>query len=265
MNGAPRGRLSGLRVLVTRSREQSAQIEALLQAEGAVPCLLPAIRFAPPRDGAPLAEAAREISRYDYALFTSANGVRSFLAALSGAGDTGEGASRLRLFAVGRATAEALAKAGLHVEDLPALKRGEGLAALLKERLSPGLRGIAIGPDPPDGELLAALGASGLSVQAIAAYRTVPGADPAEAQKLAAHGPPDAALFYSPSAVRGTLAAIEAAVLRRSRIVAVGPTTAKALREAGLPPAAVAAQPSDKDVVETLCTLWQPNPAREEV
>ncbi len=250
------GRLKGARVLVTRAREQAVRICALLRLQGATPVLLPAIRFAAPSDPTQLQAAARRVGAFDYLVFTSANGVRSFLAALAAEGRDADALRGARVYAVGAATAADLLARGVTAEDIPARERAAGLAQLLLQRASPKEAGALIGPEPGDAELLQELREGGLTVEAVAAYRTISGADAAEASAVQAAGPPHAALFYSPSAVRGTLDALPRDFLRSARIVAVGPTTEDALRAAGLPPDAVAAAPSDQAVVEALCNLW---------
>lgn len=255
-------RLEGMRVLTTRAREQTERLMALLRLHGAEPCVLPAIRYAPPEDRTSLEAAIREVTNCRYAVFTSATGVRSFLAEMRAAGHDA-GRLGLRLYAVGPATAAAVAGEGLRSEALPVRQRAEGLAQLLRERAAPDERGLIVGPESSDTALLRSLQKNGLQVRPVGAYRTVSGVDQAAAAAVLEAPPPQAALFYSPSAVRGTLSALPQEFLRQGRIIAVGPTTAAALRESGLSPDAIATEPSDAAVVEALCDIVQ-HPKREE-
>ncbi len=262
--GGGTGRLRGMRVLVTRAQEQSEATQALLRLEGAEPVPLPAIRFEAPCDGAPLAAAAAKVSRYDYVAFTSPRGVERFIDALALAGQGTFALKSARIFAVGDATARSLSRLGLEAQGVAARQGAAGLSRLLKERAATQETGLLVGPEPPDGDLRRALHGAGLTVDSVAAYRTVPGVDPKAAVALRQGPWPQAALFYSPSAVRGTLATLPPALWRGSRIVAVGPTTAEALRVAGLAPDAVAEEPSDAAVVDTLVDLWQKHSLKEE-
>lgn len=262
--GGGTGRLRGLRVLVTRAQEQSEATQALVRLEGGEPVPLPAIRFEAPCDKAPMAAAAANVSRYDYVAFTSPRGVEHFIDALGFAGHGAFALKSAHLFAVGDATARALARSGLEAQGVAARQSAAGLKGLLKERTSAQEVGLLVGPEPPDGELARALRDAGLTVDAVAAYRTVSGVDPKAASALRQGPWPQAALFYSPSAVRGTLAVLPPALWRDSRIVAVGPTTAAALRVAGLAPDAVAEEPSDVAVVDALVDLWQQHSLKEE-
>ena len=95
--------------------------------------------------------------------------------------------------------------------------------------------------DRAGGELPAMLARAGVEVSDVVAYRTIPRA--VGADELEALGAVDAFLLASPSAVEGLLARVGAAGFRRvfprAIVAAIGPTTAEALRAAGLPADAV--------------------------
>jgi uroporphyrinogen III methyltransferase/synthase len=105
----------------------------------------------------------------------------------------------------------------------------------------------------PDG-----LRGSGARVDAPVAYRTLPpepGAPEAEALRRQLARGLDAATFTSPSAVRHCLGLLDAEsqqALSRCVLVAVGPTTAAALREAGLEPDVVPEEAGVEELVEAL-------------
>ncbi len=75
---APQGHtLQGKRVLVTRAREQASALEQQLQSVGAIPLAFPTIRIVPPTDHyAALDAALRQLNAFDWAVFTSVNGVK---------------------------------------------------------------------------------------------------------------------------------------------------------------------------------------------
>ena len=74
--------LFGKRVLVTRPREQAAELVELLESLGAEAIEAPMIRLLPPNDYGPLDDACRDIGRFDWIVFSSANAVDSFIGRL---------------------------------------------------------------------------------------------------------------------------------------------------------------------------------------
>ena len=72
--------LAGTRILVTRAEEQIETLAQKLEALGAEVVRLPLIRIEPPEDEKPLQTALSNAlaGRYDWIVFTSVNGVRSF-------------------------------------------------------------------------------------------------------------------------------------------------------------------------------------------
>ena len=71
--------LWGKTVVVTRSREQATQLVELLAAAGARCLEVPTIEIGPPDDFGPLDAALKNLSQYQWVIFTSANGVAAFM------------------------------------------------------------------------------------------------------------------------------------------------------------------------------------------
>jgi uroporphyrinogen III methyltransferase/synthase len=112
-------------------------------------------------------------------------------------------------------------------------------------------------PDLPD-----ALRRLGAKVTDVVAYRTFAGEPEGEGRNYSFSSHPEAVLFFSPSAVRNFLNADEGRggqlfrsisdVSRKTAVVAIGPVTATALREAGIRNIVQAPNPSVAAVVEAL-------------
>lgn len=98
--------LAGLRVLVTRPVHQAAPLCEMIVAAGGIPLALPALDIAPPDDTTALRGLARDIERYDLAIFVSPNAVRGAVELL------GRLPPVPLVAAIGPATARALADAG---------------------------------------------------------------------------------------------------------------------------------------------------------
>lgn len=251
-NGARRGTLHGRRVVVTRAEEQAGLLGDGLRARGAVPRLVPSIRYLP-TDPAPLAVAAREIDRAAWVVFTSATGVAYGSAAVLAAWPGGLPAG-VRVAAVGPGTAAACAAAGFPADFVPRDALGDALASDLP--LEPGDRVVLLRSDIGRRAVAAGLAARGADVRDVAAYRTVESADPdAVAEALA--DAPDAVTFTSPSTVRGFVAAVpDPFTLASTRLVAIGPVTADALVPFGLRAAAVARPHTVPGLLATLDALF---------
>ena len=119
--------LFGKRVLVTRTRAQAGKLSSALWDAGAEPIEFPAIEIVP-RDLAPAVAAATRLAagHYDWAVFTSANGVAAFWRAVEAAGLDARAFGGVRLAAIGPATVDALAAHGLRTDVVPGSLRRRG-------------------------------------------------------------------------------------------------------------------------------------------
>lgn len=232
--------LFGWRVLVTRPEPAASDWVAGLREAGAQVRSLPMIEIVPIVGTPEQAEAFEAWDRYDAVLFTSANAVRQLA---QRAREQGLDPAQLAVTAhcVGPATARAALAEGFAIGDLPL--RGFDARALADRLLSEGdlggrryllpqaLRGRGV--------LAEALRSAGARVDVVPVYRTDPAPfDPAPLRAALRERELDALLFASPSAVRAFAGALEEdrEAARAARIVALGPATAEALQEAGLPP-----------------------------
>jgi len=222
-------------VVVTRARAQASVFAASLRELGAEVVQLPVIRIAPPEDPAPLRAAAAEAGSFDWIVFTSANGVDRFFAALAEGGRDARALGGVSLCAIGPATAEELARHGVRADLIPdefvAEAALEALAAATelagKRVLIP--RAAEARAVLPDG-----LRARGAEVVEVAAYRTVhdgSGAD--EVRRALDAGEVDWVTFTAGSTVR-SFAALVGADVGRARVASIGPITSATVRELGM-------------------------------
>ena len=227
--------LSGKRVIVTRARAQASGFAARLRELGADVVQLPVIRIVPPEDPAPLRQAAEAAGTFDWIVFTSANGVERFFAALAEAGGDARALGGVSVCAIGPATAAELAKHGVRADLVPpefvaeaaleALAAADDLSG--KRILIP--RAAEARAVLPDG-----LRERGAEVVEVAAYRTVSdgtGAEGVRAQLDA--GEIDWVTFTAGSTVR-SFAELLGADAGKARVASIGPITSAALRERGM-------------------------------
>lgn len=238
--------LHGVRVLVTRAREQASQLSAVLRELGARTTEAPAIVIAPPRSAEPMRRAVRGLAegRYDWLALSSVNGVEALATALRRARKDAR-AVRAKVAAVGSATADALAGIGIRADLVPdtfttqavgaAFPRGRGRVLLMRA-------------DKADLRLEDALREKGWTVERVVAYRIVDAATAnarlrpveREARAQVRDGDYDVITFASSGTVRAFMRWLRGKPHRRTKIVCIGPVTAATAREAGLRVASVA-------------------------
>lgn len=228
----------GVGVVVTRDEPGDGPLTTLLADRGFRVFHWPTIRTAPPEDPAPLDAALADLDAFDWAVFTSPRAAD----AVAGL----EAPPALRVAAVGEATAAALADVGWVADLVPETQTGEALVIALGEAgAGDGDRvffpASAIARDTvPDG--LERLGAE---VTQVVAYRTEPAPlDVASCRTALESGAVEVLTFTSPSTVQNLQAGLGprlfALAVRRTRAVAIGPTTAEAVRATGFDDVVVA-------------------------
>lgn len=224
--------LFGLRVLVTRTREQAGQLSSLLAEQGAQPLELPLIRIEPPADASALDAALDRLGDFDWIVFTSANGVKVLWERLTGLGKDARALGGAKLCAIGPATARELEQHGLRADFVPE----EYIAEAILEGIGP-IKGkrILLPCAAEAREVLAeGLRLRGALVEEVATYRTLP--TEATGLKEMLKGV-DMVTFTSSSTVRSFCQALgeEAASLMGGiKVACIGPVTARTAEELGL-------------------------------
>lgn len=102
--------LAGLRIAVTRPREQAGALAQQIRDAGGHPILFPLLEIEPPADPAPLREIAGHLGDFALAIFISPTAVHHGLPALRAAGPL---PPSLKVAAVGQGSAAALRKLGI--------------------------------------------------------------------------------------------------------------------------------------------------------
>ena len=228
--------LAGRRVLVTRPAEQAREFVQGLRNLGAEPILCPMIRIVPPDSFAPLDAAIAGLRAYDWVIFTSVNGVRSFFERLEVVDPKGGLPGHLRFGTIGPATARALAGHSVTVDFVPS----EYVAESIVEGIGDvrGLRILLPRADIARKTLVEGLAAKGAEVREVTAYRTVPAGGGDLQAWLDQGSAVDVATFTSPSTVHHFAALLEdrpaREVLGRALVACIGPITARAAQSAGL-------------------------------
>jgi uroporphyrinogen-III synthase len=229
--------LAGLRIVVTRPEDQAGELCDGLRARGAEPVFFPVIAIAAPQPGGPLDQAIAHLPDYDWAIFTSVNGVEHFWARLAEAARLADGElpsaplSRAKIAAIGPKTAEALRARGVKVGLVPGEYRAEAILDEIGDVR--GERVLLPRADIARPELADGLRARGARVDEVPAYHTVPGNPPPAAFEALRAGV-DVVTFTSSSTVRHFVALTHPLDYGDPLIACIGPVTADTARELGL-------------------------------
>jgi uroporphyrinogen III methyltransferase/synthase len=230
--------LSGKRIVITRRREQSAELRGALAALGADVVEIPTIEIRTPASWEPLDQAIRRINEFDYLLLTSVNGALSFLARLRACGGDVRDLAGLRVGAIGPATAAQLAEAGVRVDFVPTEYRAEGLLESLSNHDIQGKTFLIPRAKVARDLVPRVLKERGASVEVVEAYETLaPSLPPGEIDRLLTPRP-DAITFTSSSTVSNFVKLMGEEGLREAltgiALASIGPVTSDTVRELGL-------------------------------
>jgi uroporphyrinogen III methyltransferase / synthase len=235
--------LFGRRVLVTRPRDEAAELVDQLESAGAEAIEAPMIRILPPDDYGPLDAACLTVADFDAIVFASPRAVEAFIPRLL-AGPLDLRALRgVKLCAVGSATAHRLLRYGLKVDVTPSEFRAESLVRAVSEDGDVRGRRFLLPRADIGREIIAdELRRLGGEVNEVIAYRTA-------AAELERDGDPDifqmllerridVVTFTSASAVRNFVNLIGADpatdLLRTTLVASIGPVTAEAAGRHGI-------------------------------
>ncbi len=245
--------LTGLRILITRTRHQASDLAAQLEAAGAETILIPTIELAVPTSFCAMDAALASIRRFSWVIFTSANAVYAFNARARALAIT---PNLKQIAVIGPATARAAQELGLNVDLLPQHYMAESLA----EALIPLVQNhsiLLVRAEEARDVLPEALLAAGAQLTIASAYRNIiPKESIIALQDVFAQPEsyPHAITFTSSSTATNLFALLEMASIKLpEKIVraSIGPVTSQTLREIGYPPTIEAAEPT----IAALCAV----------
>lgn len=232
--------------MITRPKERNAEFAKKIIALGGIPIEVASIEVTEPSDHAEIDKALSLLPDYDWAVYTSANGVeRFFKRILEKKIDLKR--FRGRIAAVGPLTAKALAGHGLGSPFIPSSYLTEKLASDLPDVA--GKRVLLVRAQGVNMTMSKILRSRGALVHEVYAYRVQRARNGTEIGKF------DAVVFTSPSSVRGFTQIIHrdsSEVSRGARICCIGPVTAEAARKLGYDVHLVAKEHTVEGLLEEL-------------
>ena len=248
--------LTGRRVLITRPEGQGGELASMIVSRGGTCLHLPLIAIGPPASWEPLDRAILEADRFDWIVFASVNGVRSFAERMRLARRDGRHLGSVRLAAIGPATKRALEAAGYACDCMPSRFQSEGLLeALVGDRgggLPRGSRLMLLRADRGRDLLRRELEAKGHEVAEIQAYtsRSLETIDPALLTALDRDGLDW--ITITSSAIAEAAVGLFGERLGSWKIASISPVTSATLRATGHVPAVEAREPTAAALVEAM-------------
>ncbi len=236
--------LQGMRILITRPKEQSKPLSEGVARLGGIPVEFPTISIEPVAETAELERAAANVNSYDWLVFTSANGVRHFFEKIV---ENGIKLSRLspRIAVVGPATASVVEEYGPKALFAPSAYLTERLASELPEVA--GSRILLVRAEGTDARMASILRKKGGIVEEVHPYR-VTARKPARAPKAC-----DAILFTSSSTVSSYREITRESQIDQDLLVCcIGPVTAKTAQAEGFRVDVVAREHSAEGLLKAL-------------
>ena len=229
--------LAGVRVLVTRPRESSSRLAAMLRKDGADVLEVPAIRVVPRTDSClwtGLAQGIRE-HRYDWLVFTSPSGVRIFMDQMTGELDVRELAG-IRIAVIGQGSEKELQRYAIKADFVPSVYDGQTLGRELAGICRQGDRMLIPRAAIGNHELIRELEQGpDLVIEDCPIYDTCyETMDTVDVPQLIKEGEIDYVMFTSASTVRGFAEAVPDVDYRQVQAICIGPQTRAAASALGM-------------------------------
>jgi len=228
--------LFGKRILVPRAAEQARATAKAIRERAADAILFPVIEIVEPPDAEPLRRAVAGLDRYDWVLFTSANGVERFFAEVERRGADARALGGLRVGAIGPGTGAALESRGIRADVTAREFVGESLAQSVLEL---GVRRALLPRALVARDALPTmLRDAGVEVDVVPAYATRPiSRERAKTLRELIDSGLDVVMFTSSSTVTGVVDLLgegAVAALGQLTVASIGPITSATLRDRGV-------------------------------
>jgi len=228
--------LSGIRVIVTRAADQAEILSAKLRNLGATTIEIPMIEIMPSTNTEPIDSSIRQLSKYDWVIFTSVHGVEYFLQRMVVLQIPYSRLYSVKIATIGPATSAAILKIGRKPDHVPSEFLSENIASGLS-----GIRGKRIllpRADIASKNLPSQLRHRGASVDEVVAYETVVPRELDAKRLMILESGANVITFTSPSTIHNFASALgEVGVkkyLSKLKVACIGPVTAEAARQVGM-------------------------------
>ncbi|UZP67152.1 uroporphyrinogen-III C-methyltransferase [Desulfovibrio mangrovi] len=233
--------LLGKSVVVTRAREQASGMAAQLRKLGANVIQFPTIKINPLPDYSEVHAAIRKLDEYEWLIFTSVNGVKHFWLQMAELGLDTRALGKVKVAAIGPATADILREKGIEPDFIPEKYVAEGVVKGLLERGMNGSKVLLPRAMEAREVLPEELRKAGATVDILPVYETVPAGEAKDAvMELLEKDELHCVTFGSSSTVDNFFALVSPDVVKTHKanlkLASIGPITAKTLESYGFTP-----------------------------
>jgi len=240
--------LSGSSILITRPAHLALQSASLFTSQGARCIVYPLVEITPLEISLP------DVSAYDMFIFSSQNAVPLFFEKVFSSGSDARIFAGKEIVCIGPKTRDALTSYGIIADITAADFRAEGIIERLKDKDLAGRKICLPRAKGARAYLREALEKKGAIVDEIFVYKTTLPPDADKEDFSRALDEVQTVVFTSPSGFRHAASLLDdnIVVLKEKHLVAIGPVTAGAMKNAGFDPHLVAQEYTDEGIISIL-------------
>jgi uroporphyrinogen-III synthase len=247
--------LNGAHILVTRPAHQAENLSRLIEERGGVAVRFPTLAIVGPDDVSTIRNTLAHLDKYQWLVFISANAVT--MHDYYSVSDKIKKFKPVRIAAIGKATAHALAQAGLPIDLVPENGyNSEALLAMPQMQQMKGQSCLIIRGEGGREELATTLRSRGATVDYLDVYkRVIPGIDGSQESLLLAQDKLDVITVTSGEALQNLLIMLEEKHHRQLfevPLVVVSERIRQIAADTGFKRIAVTDSPSDEAILETV-------------
>jgi uroporphyrinogen III methyltransferase/synthase len=230
--------LFGKTIVVTRDLKGNAEMARAIIARGGKPVGFATLAIQPLTERNEFLQTLARISGYDWAIFTSPNGVEVFFEALRSLGKDARALGKLSIAALGAKTAESLARFGIQADFVPTVFAGAHLARqLIAYTNLHGKKVLLLRSEIASDELPDLLEDAQAQVDDVAIYTAAAvKSDNELLSQQIQQGHVHWLTFASPSSARAFFEQIpsETVLSSSAKVASIGPVTSRQLAELGV-------------------------------
>jgi uroporphyrinogen III methyltransferase/synthase len=248
--------LEGKRILITRPIDGAGEMADYIKKEGGEPVIIPTIELIRIRSPE-IEKTIKNLKKYDWLIFTSANGVDFFFEILLENKIDLRKLSHLKIGVIGEKTAESLEKRGIFPDLLPKRFVAESIVEEFKKIQIKGKKVLIPRAEVAREVLPEQLKNMGANVHVLPIYRTVkPGGLKKKIYEELKKGV-DMVVFTSSSTVKNFMEVKGIKRFLNLPVAVIGPVTAETLMRYGLKPSVMPKKYTAKSLVKEIAKFFR--------